>query len=99
MMAGLITNATSVPADRRTERRRPHDSPDQHRQRRAGRNAKKSLRVLDRSYQHLLTATFDVNINSVLGGGIKNPKMPGRSTARASGFSTSIESSTTAKAS
>src|SRR6266496_4279220 len=37
--------------------------------------SKKSLRVLDRKLQHLKEhATFDVNINSVLGGGIKNPE-------------------------
>src|SRR6266550_5624159 len=35
--------------------------------------SKKSLRVLDQKLQHLREyATFDVNINSVLGGGIKN---------------------------
>src|SRR5437773_429950 len=37
--------------------------------------SKKSLRVLDKKLQHLKDhATFDVNINSVLGGGIKNPE-------------------------
>src|SRR5438876_7481358 len=37
--------------------------------------SKKSLRVLDKKLQDLRThATFDVNINSVLGGGIKNPE-------------------------
>jgi molybdenum cofactor biosynthesis enzyme MoaA len=42
--------------------------------------------------QHLRDhAAFDININSVLGGGIKNPKTRGRSTsARELGFSTSI---------
>ena len=37
--------------------------------------SKKSLRVLDKKLQDLKTyADFDVNINSVLGGGIKNPE-------------------------
>src|SRR6476661_10920868 len=37
--------------------------------------SKKSLRVLDKKLQHLKAyAAFDVNINSVLGGGIKNPE-------------------------
>ena len=37
--------------------------------------SKKSLRVLDKKLQHLKDhAAFDVNINSVLGGGIKNPE-------------------------
>src|SRR6185503_7726811 len=37
--------------------------------------SKKSLRVLDRKLQDLKSyASFDVNINSVLGGGIKNPE-------------------------
>ena len=37
--------------------------------------SKKSLRLLDKKLQHLHDhATFDVNINSVLGGGIKNPE-------------------------
>jgi MoaA/NifB/PqqE/SkfB family radical SAM enzyme len=55
--------------------------------------SKKSLRLLDKKLQHLKDhATFDVNINSVLGGGIKNPEdartINGR--ARQLGFSTSI---------
>src|SRR5581483_11978701 len=37
--------------------------------------SKKSLRLLDRKLQDLKAyAAFDVNINSVLGGGIKNPE-------------------------
>src|SRR5438094_6951230 len=55
--------------------------------------SKKSLRLLDQKLQHLRAhARFDVNINSVLGGGIKDPE--DRRTlnprARALGFSTSI---------
>jgi MoaA/NifB/PqqE/SkfB family radical SAM enzyme len=55
--------------------------------------SKKSLRVLDRKLQDLRTyATFDVNINSVVGGGIKNPEDARtiNTRARALGFSTSI---------
>ncbi len=55
--------------------------------------SKKSLRVLDGKLQHLRDhATFDVNINSVLGGGIKNPDDARtiNERARALGFSTSI---------
>ncbi|OFW16350.1 MAG: radical SAM protein [Acidobacteria bacterium RIFCSPLOWO2_12_FULL_66_10] len=55
--------------------------------------SKKSLRLLDRKLQHLKDhATFDVNINAVLGGGIKNPEDARtiNSRARALGFSTSI---------
>jgi MoaA/NifB/PqqE/SkfB family radical SAM enzyme len=55
--------------------------------------SKKSLRVLDRKLQDLREhATFDVNINSVLGGGIRNPEDARRinSRARELGFSTSI---------
>ncbi len=55
--------------------------------------SKKSLRVLDRKLQDLKAyATFDVNINSVLGGGIKNPEDARtiNERARALGFSTSI---------
>src|SRR4029078_5442019 len=37
--------------------------------------ADKSLRLLDKKLEHLKEhATFDININSVLGGGIKNPE-------------------------
>lgn len=55
--------------------------------------SKKSLRVLDRKLQDLRTyAEFDVNINSVLGGGIKNPEDARtiNNRARELGFSTSI---------
>src|SRR6476659_3123578 len=55
--------------------------------------SKKSLRVLDRKLQHLQEhAQFDVNINSVLGGGIKNPEDARtiNTRARELGFSTSI---------
>jgi MoaA/NifB/PqqE/SkfB family radical SAM enzyme len=55
--------------------------------------SKKSLRVLDKKLQHLRDhATFDVNINSVIGGGIKNPEDARtiNQRARALGFSTSI---------
>jgi MoaA/NifB/PqqE/SkfB family radical SAM enzyme len=55
--------------------------------------SKKSLRLLERKLQHLKEhATFDVNINSVLGGGIKNPEDARtiNNRARELGFSTSI---------
>src|SRR6476619_4147895 len=55
--------------------------------------SKKSLRVLDRKLQDLKSyASFDVNINSVLGGGIKNPEDARtiNNRARELGFSTSI---------
>ncbi len=55
--------------------------------------SKKSLRVLDKKLQHLRDyAAFDVNINSVLGGGIKNPEDARTINRRARelGFSTSI---------
>src|ERR1051325_6168512 len=55
--------------------------------------SKKSLRLLDKKLQHLKEhAAFDVNINSVLGGGIKNPEDARtiNSRARELGFSTSI---------
>jgi len=55
--------------------------------------SKKSLRLLDKKLQHLHDhATFDVNINSVLGGGIKNPEDARtiNTRARQLGFSTSI---------
>jgi MoaA/NifB/PqqE/SkfB family radical SAM enzyme len=55
--------------------------------------SKKSLRVLDKKLQHLRDhAAFDININSVLGGGIKNPEDARtiNQRARALGFSTSI---------
>jgi len=55
--------------------------------------SKKSLRLLDKKLQHLKEhAAFDVNINSVLGGGIKNPEDARtiNNRARELGFSTSI---------
>ena len=55
--------------------------------------SKKSLRLLERKLQDLKEhATFDVNINSVLGGGIKNPEDARtiNTRARQLGFSTSI---------
>ena len=55
--------------------------------------SKKSLRLLDQKLQHLKDhASFDVNINSVLGGGIKNPEDARtiNNRARELGFSTSI---------
>src|SRR6059036_3313608 len=55
--------------------------------------SKKSLRLLDKKLQNLKAhAAFDVNINSVLGGGIKNPEDARtiNTRARALGFSTSI---------
>jgi len=55
--------------------------------------SKKSLRLLDRKLEHLREhAAFDVNINSVLGGGIKNPEDARtiNTRARQLGFSTSI---------
>jgi MoaA/NifB/PqqE/SkfB family radical SAM enzyme len=55
--------------------------------------SKKSLRVLDKKLQNLKDfADFDVNINSVLGGGIKNPEDARtiNNRARELGFSTSI---------
>src|SRR5438067_10484436 len=54
--------------------------------------SKKSLRLLDKKLQHLKEhAAFDVNINSVLGGGIKNPEDARtiNNRARELGFSTS----------
>jgi MoaA/NifB/PqqE/SkfB family radical SAM enzyme len=55
--------------------------------------SKKSLRLLDKKLQWLAEhAHFDVNINSVVGGGIKNPEDARtiNSRARELGFSTSI---------
>src|SRR5438445_1743141 len=55
--------------------------------------SKKSLRLLDKKLEALKTyAAFDVNINSVLGGGIKNPEDARtiNTRARELGFSTSI---------
>jgi MoaA/NifB/PqqE/SkfB family radical SAM enzyme len=55
--------------------------------------SKKSLRLLDKKLQDLKAhAAFDVNINSVLGGGIRNPEDARtiNTRARELGFSTSI---------
>jgi MoaA/NifB/PqqE/SkfB family radical SAM enzyme len=55
--------------------------------------SKKSLRILDKKLQDLkASGTFDVNINSVVGGGIKNPEDARtiNNRARDLGFSTSI---------
>ncbi|MEO7189512.1 MAG: radical SAM protein [Vicinamibacterales bacterium] len=55
--------------------------------------SKKSLRLLDKKLQWLAEfAEFDVNINSVLGGGVRNPEDAQVITARARelGFSTSL---------
>jgi len=55
--------------------------------------SKKSLRLLDTKLQWLRDhATFDVNINSVVGGGVKNPEDARTITRRARelGFSTSV---------
>jgi len=55
--------------------------------------SKKSLRLLDKKLQWLRDyATFDININSVLGGGIRNPEDARTINRRARelGFSTSI---------
>ena len=55
--------------------------------------SKKSLRVLDKKLQDLKAyADFDININSVVGGGIRNPEDARtiNDRARALGFSTSI---------
>jgi MoaA/NifB/PqqE/SkfB family radical SAM enzyme len=55
--------------------------------------SKKSLKLLDKKLQDLRGhATFDININSVLGGGIKNPDDARviNTRARELGFSTSI---------
>jgi len=95
MMAGLITNGYFLVPKRIQELNRAgldflqisidNVEPDE--------ISKKSLRVLDRKLQDLRTyADFDVNINSVLGGGIKNPEDARtiNSRARALGFSTSI---------
>ncbi|MET0164383.1 MAG: radical SAM protein, partial [Vicinamibacterales bacterium] len=55
--------------------------------------SRKSLRLLDRKLQWLTEyATFDVNINSVVGGGTRNPEDARTiyNRAKALGFSTSI---------
>jgi MoaA/NifB/PqqE/SkfB family radical SAM enzyme len=95
MMAGLITNGYFLVPKRIQELNRAgldflqisidNVEPDE--------VSKKSLRLLDRKLQDLKTfATFDVNINSVLGGGIKNPEDARtiNTRARELGFSTSI---------
>jgi MoaA/NifB/PqqE/SkfB family radical SAM enzyme len=95
MMAGLITNGYFLVPKRIAELNEAgldflqisidNVEPDE--------VSKKSLRVLDRKLQHLKDfALFDVNINSVLGGGIKNPDDARAINARARelGFSTSI---------
>ena len=95
MMAGLITNGYFLVPKRIQELNEAgldflqisidNVEPDE--------VSKKSLRLLDRKLQHLKEhATFDVNINSVLGGGIKNPEDARtiNNRARELGFSTSI---------
>ena len=95
MMAGLITNGYFLVPKRIEELNRAgldflqisidNIEPDE--------VSKKSLRVLDKKLQHLRDhADFDVNINSVLGGGIKNPEDARtiNTRARELGFSTSI---------
>jgi MoaA/NifB/PqqE/SkfB family radical SAM enzyme len=95
MMAGLITNGYFLVPKRIEELNRAgldflqisidNVEPDD--------VSKKSLRLLDKKLQHLKEhATFDVNINSVLGGGIKNPEDARtiNTRARGLGFSTSI---------
>ena len=95
MMAGLITNGYFLVPDRIDRLNRAgldflqisidNIEPDE--------VSKKSLRLLDKKLQHLHEhATFDVNINSVLGGGIKNPEDARtiNTRARELGFSTSI---------
>ncbi|HTK29532.1 MAG TPA: radical SAM protein [Vicinamibacterales bacterium] len=95
MMAGLITNGYFLVPKRIQELNRAgldflqisidNVEPDD--------VSKKSLRVLDRKLQDLKAyAGFDVNINSVLGGGIRNPEDARtiNNRARALGFSTSI---------
>jgi MoaA/NifB/PqqE/SkfB family radical SAM enzyme len=95
MMAGLITNGYFLVPKRIQELNEAgldflqisidNVEPDE--------VSKKSLRLLDRKLQHLKEhATFDININSVLGGGIKNPEDARtiNNRARELGFSTSI---------
>jgi len=95
MMAGLITNGYFLVPKRIQDLNRAgldflqisidNIEPDE--------VSKKSLRVLDKKLQHLKDhAEFDVNINSVLGGGIKNPEDARtiNTRARELGFSTSI---------
>jgi MoaA/NifB/PqqE/SkfB family radical SAM enzyme len=95
MMAGLITNGYFLVPKRIAELNTAgldflqisidNIEPDE--------VSKKSLRLLDKKLQWLRDfAEFDVNINSVLGGGIKNPEDARTITRRARelGFSTSI---------
>jgi MoaA/NifB/PqqE/SkfB family radical SAM enzyme len=95
MMAGLITNGYFLAPKRIAELNAAgldflqisidNVEPDE--------VSKKSLRLLDKKLQHLKDyAAFDVNINSVLGGGIKNPEDARtiNNRARQLGFSTSI---------
>jgi MoaA/NifB/PqqE/SkfB family radical SAM enzyme len=95
MMAGLITNGYFLLPQRITALNEAgldflqisvdNVEPDE--------VSKKSLRVLDKKLQNLKDyAEFDVNINSVLGGGIKNPEDARtiNTRARELGFSTSI---------
>lgn len=95
MMAGLITNGYFLVPKRIEQLNRAgldflqisidNIEPDD--------VSKKSLRVLDKKLQHLKDyAEFDVNINSVLGGGIRNPEDARtiNNRARELGFSTSI---------
>jgi len=95
MMAGLITNGYFLVPKRIEELNRAgldflqisidNVEPDE--------VSKKSLRLLDKKLQDLKAhARFDVNINSVLGGGIKNPEDARtiNNRARELGFSTSI---------
>src|SRR2546425_1829655 len=95
MMAGLITNGYFLVPKRIQELNEAgldflqisidNVEPDE--------VSKKSLRLLDKKLQQLKDhATLDVNINSVLGGGIKNPEDARtiNTRARALGFSTSI---------
>jgi MoaA/NifB/PqqE/SkfB family radical SAM enzyme len=95
MMAGLITNGYFLVPKRIAELNNAgldflqisidNIEPDE--------VSRKSLRLLDKKLQHLHDhATFDVNINSVLGGGIKNPEDARtiNNRARELGFSTSI---------
>ena len=95
MMAGLITNGYFLVPKRIQELNEAgldflqisidNVEPDE--------VSKKSLRLLDKKLQHLRDhAEFDVNINSVLGGGIKNPEDARtiNNRARELGFSISI---------
>src|SRR5690349_20965603 len=95
MMAGLITNGYFLVPDRIRQLNAAgldflqisidNVDPDD--------VSKKSLKVLDKKLQHLKeNAEFDVNINSVLGGGIRNPNDARtiNTRARELGFSTSI---------